>query len=86
MERVQSKITSQGPVSIPAPIRQKLGLAPGSKVEWCVEGDDVIVRRAARYNSRDIHDALFDAAPGPRTVEEMKQGIRRHVRRQHARR
>ena len=47
MERVESKITSQGQVSIPAPIRQKLGLTPGSKVEWCVQGDDVIVRRAA---------------------------------------
>ncbi len=86
MERVESKITSQGQVSIPAPIRQKLGLAPGSKVEWCVEGDDVIVRRAARYSSRDIHDALFDAAPEPRTAEEMKEGLRRHVRRKHARR
>ena len=61
LERVGSKITSQGQVSIPAPIRQKLGLAPGSKVEWCVEGDDVIVRRAAKYSSQDIHDALFDA-------------------------
>ena len=78
MERVESKITPEGQVSIPAPIRQKLGLAPGSKVEWCVEGDDVIVRRAARYSSRDIHDALFDAASEPRTVEEMKQGLRRH--------
>ncbi len=86
MERVEPRITSQGQVSIPAPIRQKPGLAPGSKVEWCVEGDEVIVRRAPRYSSRDIHDALFDAAPEPRTVEEMKEGIRRHVRRQHARR
>ena len=86
MERVESKITSQGQVSIPAPIRQKLGLAPGSKVEWCVEGDDVIVRRAAKYSSQDIHDALFDGPPPHRTVDELKEGIRRHVRRKHARR
>lgn len=86
MERVESKITSQGQVSIPAPIRQRLGLTPGSKVEWCVEGDDVIVRRAAKYSSQDIHDALFDAPPERRTVKEMKEGIRRHARQKHARR
>lgn len=86
MERVESKITSQGQVSIPAPIRQKLGLTPGSKVEWCVQGDDVIVRRAASYTSQDIHDALFVTPPAPHTVEDMKEGIRSHLRRKHARR
>ena len=86
MERVESKITSQGQVSIPAPIRQKLGLTPGSKVEWCVQGDDVIVRRATTYTSQDIHDALFVTPPASHTVEDMKEGIRSHLRRKHARR
>ncbi len=34
-ERVESRITSQGQVSIPARIRRKPGLTPGSTVEWC---------------------------------------------------
>lgn len=86
VEPVESKITSQGQVSIPAPIRSKLGLAPGSTVQWCLQGGQVIVRRATRHTSRDIHDALFTTPPEPRTVEEMKEGIRRHLREKHARR
>ena len=85
MEPIESKITSQGQVSIPAPIRQRLGLAPGSKVQWCVQGEEVLVRRATTHTSREIHDALFAARPEPRTVQEMKEGIGRHLKEKHAR-
>ena len=85
MERIESKITSQGQISIPARIRQKLGLEPGSKVEWRVRGDQVTVCRASKYTSQDIHDALFDASPEPRTIDDMDEGIRRHLREKHAR-
>ena len=82
----ESKITSQGQISIPASIRKKLGLGPGSKVEWCERGDEVLIRRASKYSSQDIHDALFDAPTATHTVEEMDEGIRVHMRNQHARR
>ena len=85
MERIKSKITSQGQVSIPAKIRQILGLGPGSKVEWRVRDDRVTVCRASKYTSEDIHDALFDAPPNPRTIDDMDEGIRRHLREKHAR-
>ncbi|MDE2904461.1 MAG: AbrB/MazE/SpoVT family DNA-binding domain-containing protein [Acidobacteriota bacterium] len=52
MATSESKITSQRQVSIPARIRRKLGLTPGSRVEWCERGDEVIVRRASRYSSK----------------------------------
>ena len=86
MARTESKITSQGQISIPAHIRQKLGLVPGSKVEWCDEGGDVIVRRASKYSSQDIHDALFTASSHPHSVDEMDEGISVHLRQKHARR
>lgn len=85
MAGIESKITSQGQISIPARIRQKLGLVPGSRVEWCEEGDDVIVRRVSKFSSRDIHDAIFSVSPPPHTVEEMDEGISAHLRRKHAR-
>lgn len=84
MESIQSRITSQGQVSIPARIRRKLGLAPGSTVEWCERGPEVVVRRATKYSSLDIHRAVFPAPPEPRTVDEMDAGIRAHMRRRHA--
>ena len=85
MESIESKITSQGQVSVPARIRRKLGLTPGSRLEWCERGDEIIVRRASKYSSLDIHEAVFGAPPAPRSVEEMDEGIRSHLRRRHAR-
>ncbi|HEY5957433.1 MAG TPA: AbrB/MazE/SpoVT family DNA-binding domain-containing protein [Polyangiaceae bacterium] len=34
MALASSKLTAQGRVSVPAEIRRKLGLAPGSVLEW----------------------------------------------------
>ena len=85
MEPIESKITSQGRVSIPR-IRRKLGLTPVSKIDWCERGDEVIVRRASKYSSLDIHRAVFAKPPARRSIEDMDEGIRSHVRRTHARR
>ena len=85
MESIESKITSQGQVSVPARIRRKLGLTPGSRLEWCERGDEVIVRRASKYSSLDIHEAVFGTPPARRSVEEMDEGIRSRMRRRHAR-
>ena len=86
MERIESRITSQGQISIPVRVRQKLGLTPGSTIEWYERGDEVIVRRATKYTSRDIHDALFATPPDAHGVDDMDEGIRTFLRRRHARR
>ena len=85
MENMQSRITSRGQVSIPARIRRKLGLTPGSTVEWCERGPEVLVRRATKYSSLDIHRAVFPSSPEATTVEEMDAGIKAHLRRRHPR-
>ncbi len=84
-EGIQSRISSRGQVSIPARIRRKLGLTPGSTVEWCERGSEVLVRRATKYSSLDIHRAVFSSSPGAKTVEEMDAGIEIHLRRRHPR-
>ena len=81
-----SKVTAQGQISVPAEVRRKLGIGPGSILEWDQEDDKILVRRAGRYSSEDLHHALFGAPPQPRTLEEMKEGIRAYVKRRHARR
>ncbi|HEV7671803.1 MAG TPA: AbrB/MazE/SpoVT family DNA-binding domain-containing protein [Thermoanaerobaculia bacterium] len=80
-----SKLTAQGQISVPAEVRRKLGIGPGSVLAWEQEGEKVVVRRAGRYSSEDLHHALFDAPPAPRTIEEMKEGIRAYVKKRHAR-
>jgi hypothetical protein len=54
-------------------------------LEWDDDGDRVVVRRAGRYTSADIHQRLFAKPPKPRTVADMRNGIRRHIKKRHAR-
>jgi AbrB family looped-hinge helix DNA binding protein len=84
MALAHSKVTAQGQVSVPAKVRQRLGVGPGSVLEWDEEGDRVIVRKAGRYSSEDIHRALFSRPPRRRTIEEMKAGIGQAVKKRHA--
>jgi AbrB family looped-hinge helix DNA binding protein len=84
MALAHSKLTAQGQISVPAKVRQRLGVGPGSVLEWDEDGDQVVVRKAGRYTSQDIHRALFPTSPKRRTLSELKEGIRRHIRRRHA--
>ena len=86
MPLAHSKVTAQGQISVPAEVRRKLGIGPGSVLEWDESGSQVVVRKAGRYSSEDVHHALFPQKPPiARTLRELKDGIRRHLRKRHAR-
>ncbi len=88
MQKMQTKLSSQGQVSVPAPVRKLLHLIPGSVLVWTQEGDRIVVERERRHTTAQVHQALFpDAAPGQRpasTLVELRQGVRDYVRRRHA--
>lgn len=84
MTLTQSKITSQGQVTIPAEIRKKLGLAPGSVIEWREIGGEIVVARASKYDSQQIHRALFPVPPTPRSLKDLDESIRDRMRVKHA--
>ena len=87
MKLAQSRLTSQGQVSVPAEVRKRLGLGPGSIIEWDAEGDRVVVRKGHRYTSEDVHKSLFpEGSPRKKTLEELKDGLRRNVAKRRARR
>jgi AbrB family looped-hinge helix DNA binding protein len=87
MTIARSKLTAQGQISVPAEIRRKLGLAPGSSLEWDEEGDHIVVRRAGRYSSADIHEAIFRSTKRrPAKPVDVKEGVRKAIRKRHARR
>ena len=86
MTIARSKLTAQGQISVPMDVRRKLGIGPGSMLEWEDDGNQIVVRRAGRFSSEDIHRALF----GKRilkthTIDEMKEGVRRYARGRYAR-
>jgi AbrB family looped-hinge helix DNA binding protein len=85
MPIAQSKLTAQGQISVPAEVQKKLGVGPGSILEWDESGGQVVVRRAGTRTSADIHVALF--APGePKHRLGVKDGIRTSMRKNHAHR
>lgn len=87
MPLASSRLTSQGQVSIPAEIRKRLGIGPGAIVEWDEEDGQIVVRRAGRHSSMDIHRAMFpEHAPAAKTLAELKEGRKRYARARHARR
>ena len=86
MAIAHSKLTAQGQISVPARVRRKLGIGPGSVLEWEDDGERVVVRRAGRYTSEDVHRSLFPIPAEPKTLRDLKEGVRRDVKRRRARR
>jgi AbrB family looped-hinge helix DNA binding protein len=86
MPLAYSRLTAQGQISVPAEIRRRLGIGPGSVLEWNAEHGTIVVRRAGRFTSQDVHAALFSTTPARRTLRELKEGIRKYVQKRHARR
>ena len=87
MPLAHSKLTAQGQISVPAEIRKKLGVGPGSVLEWDEKDDEVIVRKAGRHTLADVHEALFpDGSPKRKASASVKEGITKHIRQKHARR
>jgi antitoxin PrlF len=86
MPIAKSKITAQGQISVPAEVRRKLGVQPGSVLEWDEAGGQIVVRKVGKYTFEDIHNALFRGKkPKKRSLEELRAGIEQHIREQYAR-
>lgn len=85
MPVAKSRLTAQGQVSVPAEVRRKLGIGPGSVLEWEQVGEQMLVRRAGTFSSQDVHRALFAETPAKRSLDELKRGRADYARRRHAR-
>jgi antitoxin PrlF len=80
MPLAHSKLTAQGQISVPAKVRKKLGVGPGSVLEWDEDGEQIVVRRAGRFSSEEVHRSVFAAPPKPRTLGDLKDGVRRYMK------
>jgi AbrB family looped-hinge helix DNA binding protein len=87
MTLARSKVTSQGQISVPAAVRRKLGVGPGSVLEWDEEGGKIVVRRKGKRTFEELHRKLFpNGPPKARTVKEMDEGIEQYMRERYGRR
>jgi antitoxin PrlF len=86
MAIAHSKLTAQGQISVPASVRRKLGVGPGSVLEWEERDGEVLVRRAGRVSSGDMHEVLFPKdISRTKSPAQLKAGISKYVRKRHAR-
>jgi antitoxin PrlF len=87
MSIAESKVTAQGQISVPAEVRRRMGIGPGSILVWEERDGEFVVRRAGKCTSEDIHAALFgESAPQASGPDSVRNGIRKYMRRRHARR
>jgi AbrB family looped-hinge helix DNA binding protein len=86
MSSIQSKLTTQGQISVPAEVRRQLGVGPGSVLVWEWRDGAFIVRRGGKCTSADIHAAVFGATKRAKDKPtDVKTGVRTYIRRKHAR-
>ncbi|MCF1462842.1 AbrB/MazE/SpoVT family DNA-binding domain-containing protein [Agrobacterium vitis] len=69
-----STITSKGQTTIPAEIRDMLGLKPGDKVRYVTQGNRVYLR-VKNGNAMQLAGLLHDPSRPPMSLEEMDAAI-----------
>ena len=70
-----STLTTRGQTTVPKPIREALGLQPGDRIEFILDGDQVVLRRAGADLS--ALDGMLDRSERePISIEQMNEAIR----------
>ena len=63
--KYSSSISSKGQVTVPQEIRNRLGLSPGDRVEFAVEGERTVIRPARAMSSPfDKYKGVLGTFPG----------------------
>ena len=67
------RLTSKGQVTIPIAIRERLGLRPGTEVEFGIEDDAVTIRRSrdGRGRGRQLVERMSGRATAALTTNEI---------------
>ena len=82
----RSKVSAEGQVTIPEDVSKKLGIGPGSEINWEEEDGKIVIRSVVNYSFADIHRIVFGGRKFKRqTVAQMDEGIRKYLRKKHAR-
>lgn len=82
-----SKVTAKAQTTLPSGVRKALGVKPGDRLAYVIEGDQAVIRRADNHDELDPalgafldfveHDlATHPERPQPATVEWVEQMTR----------
>lgn len=67
-----SRVTAQNQISIPAEVRRKFGIVPGTELIW-EERDGVLVVRPKRFTLADIQAFCADRPVKRRSIEQIRR-------------
>lgn len=82
---MHTTVTSKGQVTIPKPVRERLGLEAGDKLRFHFQDDGKVVVEPERKSPLGRLPGMLRefAQAKPVSVEEMREGIRRRARQKH---
>jgi AbrB family looped-hinge helix DNA binding protein len=77
-----SRVSPKGQVTVPKPVRDHLGLDPGTSVEFELTGEGTVVLRKQPESARPLRGILRDYAHDPAlTLEELDDTLGQEVSR-----
>ncbi len=85
MRIAESRLTTQGQVSVPAEIRRRLGVVPGGAISWeQLDSGEIVVRRADKRSFDEVRARFAHLRPArPVSVQEMNAAVAAHLARKH---
>ncbi|MEO7243409.1 MAG: AbrB/MazE/SpoVT family DNA-binding domain-containing protein [Variovorax sp.] len=73
-------VTDKGQVTLPKPIRDRLGIQPGAKIDFELRPDNTLVGRVLTRGSTGLFGLLKRHGEAVRSLEEMDAGVTAAVR------
>lgn len=73
MAGMRSRVSERGQVTIPKPLRDRLGIRPGEIIEFAAEQGRLV---AVKASARDPVDAVYGLLGRPGSTDELVDGMR----------
>ena len=70
-----STVTDKGQITLPKLLRDRLGIQPGSKVEFALQPDDTVRLRVLARGSAGLFGLLAVPGEAARTLDQIDAGI-----------
>jgi len=74
-EKYLGKVTSKGQTTVPKQVRDVLGLAEGTQVEWTLDDKGTATLKPRKLRAVDLAGLLGPSPVGPVSVEDMNEAI-----------
>ena len=75
----EATVTSKGQVTLPVEVRRKLGLRPGDRVDFIIEGSREVVLRPKKMPLTSLLGIMRRSGDKAASVDQMQESIVSHA-------